>query len=80
MGTETKISVFKMMDCWGKFFAVIAVIASVADSILQIFDIIEVVEQTKKMVGELNGKIKTCYKDFFDGIKEAANHYNEVIV
>ncbi|RSL54929.1 hypothetical protein CEP54_009657 [Fusarium duplospermum] len=79
VGAETKTSVFKMMDCWGKFFAGIAVIASVADAVLQILDIVEVVEQTKKMVDELDGKIKTSYKDFFNGIKEAAKHYNEAI-
>ncbi|CAF9926582.1 MAG: hypothetical protein GOMPHAMPRED_004178 [Gomphillus americanus] len=78
-GVEKQTSVFKMMDCWGKFFAGIAVIASVADAILEIIDIVEVVEQTKKMVDDLNGKIKTSYKDFFNGIKEAAKLYNEAI-
>lgn len=79
VGAEKKTSVFKMMDCWGKFFAGIVVIASVADAILEIIDIVDVVEQTKKMVDDLNGKIKTSYKDFFNGIKEAAKHYNEAI-
>ncbi|RUP52014.1 hypothetical protein BC936DRAFT_143527 [Jimgerdemannia flammicorona] len=77
VGAEKQTSVFKMMDCWGKFFAGIAVIVSVADAVLQIIDIVEVVEQTKKMVDELNGKIKTSYKDFFNNIKEAAKHYND---
>ncbi|CAJ0555367.1 Ff.00g054320.m01.CDS01 [Fusarium sp. VM40] len=79
VGAEAKTSVFKMMDCWGKFFAVIAVVTSVADVVLQILDIVNVVEQTKKMVDELNGTMKTNYKAFFNGIKEAANHYNEAI-
>lgn len=79
VGAETETSVFKMMDCWGKFFAGIAVIASVADAVLQIIDIVDVVEQTKKMVDDLQGKIKTSYKDFFNGIKEAAESYNEAI-
>ncbi|KAJ0159096.1 hypothetical protein CTA2_10326 [Colletotrichum tanaceti] len=77
VGAETKTSAFKMMDCLGKFFAGIAVVASVADAVLQILDIIDVVEQTKKMVDDLNGKIKTSYTDFFNGIKDAARHYNE---
>lgn len=77
VGAETETSVFKMMDCWGKFFAGIAVVASVADAILEIIDIVDVVEQTKKMVDDLNGKIKTSYKNYFDGIKQAAQLYNE---
>ncbi|KAL1889485.1 hypothetical protein Sste5346_008863 [Sporothrix stenoceras] len=77
VGAETETSVFKMMDCWGKFFAGIAVVASVADAILEILDIVEVVEQTKKMVDDLNGKIKTSYKSYFDGIKQAAQLYVE---
>lgn len=79
VGAETKTSVFKMMDCWGKFFAGIAVIASVTDAVLEIIDIVDVMEQSKKMVDELNGKIKTSYKDFFNGIREAAKHYNEAV-
>ncbi|KAL2881649.1 hypothetical protein SGCOL_002795 [Colletotrichum sp. CLE4] len=79
VGADKETSVFKMMDCWGKFFAGIAVIASVADAVLQILDIIEVVEQTKKLVDELNGTIKKSYKDFFGGIKNAAKQYNEAI-
>ena len=79
VGAEKETSVFKMMDCWGKFFAGIAVIASVADAVLEIIDIVDVVEQSKKMVDDLNGKIKTSYKDFFNGIKDAAKHYNEAI-
>ena len=79
MGAEKRTSVFKMMDCWGKFFAGIAVIASVTDAVLEIIDIVNVVEQSNKMVDDLNGKIKTSYKDFFNGIKEAAKHYNEAI-
>ncbi|CAK7236264.1 hypothetical protein SBRCBS47491_009580 [Sporothrix bragantina] len=77
VGAETETSLFKMMDCWGKFFAGIAVVASVADAILEILDIVEVVEQTKKMVDDLNGRIKTSYKSYFDGIKQAAQLYNE---
>lgn len=79
LGFEKETSVFKMMDCWGKFFAGIAVVASVADAILEIIDIVEVVDQAKKMVDDLNGKIKTSYKDYFDGIKQAAKLYGEAI-
>ena len=79
VGAEKETSVFKMMDCWGKFFVGIAVISSVADTVLEIMDIVDVVEQSKKMVDDLNGKIKTSYKDFFNGIKDAATHYNEAI-
>ncbi|KAF5710539.1 hypothetical protein FMUND_9464 [Fusarium mundagurra] len=79
LGFEMKTSVFEMMNCWGKFFAGLAVVASVADAYLQILDIIDVMEQTQKMVDDLNGKIKASYKDFFQGIKEAAKHYNNAI-
>jgi hypothetical protein len=79
VGLEKESSVFKMMDCWGKFFAGIAVIASVADAVLEIIDITDVVKQSGKMVDELNGKIKTSYKEFFNSIREAAKHYNEAI-
>lgn len=65
------------MDCCGKFFAGIAVIASVVDAVLGVVGIVDVVEQSKKMVDDLNGKIKTSYKNFFNGIKDAAKHYNE---
>ncbi|KAF8307320.1 hypothetical protein DL93DRAFT_2088042 [Clavulina sp. PMI_390] len=72
-------SAFKMMGSWGKFFAAITVIASVADAILDIFDIAAVLEQTKKMVDELNGDIKTNYKEFFNSIRSAAEHYNDAM-
>ncbi|KAL8792557.1 MAG: hypothetical protein Q9195_004856 [Heterodermia aff. obscurata] len=77
LGEVKETSVFKMMDCWGKFFAGVAVIAAVADAILEIIDIVDVVKQSQKMLDDLNGKIKTSYKDFFNSIKEAAKHYNE---
>lgn len=78
-GVERQTSWFKMMDCWGKFFLGIAVIASVTDAVLQILDIVDVVKQTNQMVDDLNGKIKTSYKAFFDGIKEATKAYKEAI-
>jgi hypothetical protein len=76
---KLETSVFKMMDCWGKFFAGITVIASVADTILQILDIVDAVKQWNRMVDELNDPIKKSYKDFFGSIKEAATKYNEAI-
>ncbi|KAL2064540.1 hypothetical protein VTL71DRAFT_3677 [Oculimacula yallundae] len=78
-GVEKETSVFKMMDGLGKFFAGIAVIASVADAVLEIIDIVDVVHQANKMIDELDGNIKKSYKDFFNGIKDAAKHYNEAI-
>ncbi|KAF4414787.1 hypothetical protein FACUT_13965 [Fusarium acutatum] len=79
VGVERKTSVLKMMDYSGKFFAAVAVVTSVADAILQILNIVDVVEQTKKMVDELNGTIKMNYKAFFNGIKEPAKHYYKAV-
>ncbi|KAK6206274.1 hypothetical protein QIS74_13693 [Colletotrichum tabaci] len=80
LGFEKETGVFKLMDAWGKFFAGIAIIVSVADAVLQILDIVDVVEQTKKMVDELESNIKPNYKSFFNGIKEAAKNYKQAIV
>lgn len=79
VGLGEESSVFKMMDCWGKFFAGIAVIASVADAVLEIIDIVDVVKQSNRMVDDLNDKIKPSYKKFFNGIKDAAKAYKEAI-
>ncbi|KAF6785040.1 hypothetical protein CSOJ01_15661 [Colletotrichum sojae] len=51
----------------------------VAEGKETIIDKVDVVEQSKKMVRDLNGAMKTGYKDFFNGIKDAANSYNTAI-
>ena len=76
---EIDNSAFGMMDAYGKFAAGVAIILSVVDVILKILDIKSIVEQSKKMVDELNQKIKPDYKEFFRGIRDAAKAYNDAI-
>ncbi|XP_066923899.1 uncharacterized protein [Clytia hemisphaerica] len=76
---EIDNSAFGMMDAYGKFAAGVAIILSVVDVILKILDIKKVVQQSKKMVDELNQNIKPDYKEFFRGIKNAAKAYNDAI-
>lgn len=76
---EVESSAFGMMDACGKFTAGVAIVMSVFDVYLSILDIEDIVEQTKKMVDELNDTIKPNYKSFFNGIKESAKAYNEAI-
>jgi len=70
---------FMFMDAVGKFAAGVAIILSVVSILLSILDIVNVVEQTEKMVDELEDHIKPNYVSFFNGIKEASQEYNKAI-
>lgn len=72
-------SAFEAMDAVGKFVAVVVVIMSVVDIILDILDIVDVVQQCNKMCDELQGSIKTSYKAYFNGIKDASKAYKAAI-
>ena len=76
---EFESSAFSMMDAVGKFAVGVAVAMSVVDVVMNIIDIVDIVEQSKKMVDELNDTIKPSYKQFFDGIKASSKAYNEAI-
>ncbi|KAF3918647.1 hypothetical protein AA313_de0204767 [Arthrobotrys entomopaga] len=76
---EVESSAFGMLDCVGKFIAVVAVIASVIDVVLDIIDIANVVEQTREMQKKLNGPIKESYKSYFKGIRDASVKYKEAM-
>ena len=76
---EVDANAFEMMDAVGKFAVGVAIVMSVVDVVMNIIDIVDIIEQTKKMVTELNDTIKPNYKRFFDGIKNSAKSYNKAI-
>ncbi|WP_143478299.1 hypothetical protein [Pseudobacteriovorax antillogorgiicola] len=76
---EVEATAFEAMDAVGKFVTVVAVVMSVVDVVFNILDIVDVVKQCEKMCDELNGTIKSSYKSYFDGIKEASKQYNAAI-
>jgi hypothetical protein len=76
---EVEQSAFGMLDACGKFAVGVTAVMSVVDTMLQIIDMVDVVEQTKTSVDALNGSIKTNYKAYFNGIKEASKQYNAAI-
>ncbi len=76
---EVSTSAFEAMDAVGKFVAVVAVVMSVVDVVFNILDIVNVVDQCNKMCNELDTTIKSSYKDYFNGIKEASKQYKAAI-
>lgn len=76
---EVETSVFEAMDAVGKFTAGIVIIMSVVDIFLNVYDISDVVKQCNKLCDELDGTIKTSYKEYFNGIKISAKKYRAAI-
>ncbi|KAF5608234.1 uncharacterized protein FSUBG_4770 [Fusarium subglutinans] len=73
------VSAFEMLDGLGKLVVVVGAVMSVADAVMQIIDIVDVVEQAENLRDAIEGKFQTNYLNFFNGISEASQKYNNAL-
>ena len=76
---EVNDSAFGSMDACGKVTVAVGVVTSVVDVIFEVLDIVDVVEQSKAMCDKLDGPIKQCHKDNYDGMKKASIEYQAAL-
>jgi hypothetical protein len=76
---EVSVARFEQIDALGKVAGAIMIIAGVVDIVLDVYDIVEVVKQCKALCDELNTTVKSGYKSYYNGIKEASKQYRAAI-
>jgi len=76
---DLETSAIKEMETMEKFSVAVGCMVAVVDTVFQVYGIVEVVDQTKKLVKEINGSIKQQYKDFFNGIRTSSIAYKKTL-